>query len=494
MRVISFMRQGSELTPIEIELTLAPGLPIIHFLGLPDAGVRESALRIRSAIRQQGFRFPKAQQVLVQLKPVHLRKSSLGLDLAVAAALLWETKQVKRPSEPSPILYGTLSLAGEVEAPVDIGDVVIAQGQSVITGQVSAMGKSAEDMASEQTLQPWTFASRQIKALAELKEMPDIQPGSALVLGMRPPPRLSHFPSEAAELAKIISVGEHSALLAGPAGTGKTTLADSIIAWLAPPQPDAISTLRRFIHLGPAGSWRPLVKPHHTTTRAAMVGGGSRGWAGEITRAHSGVLLMDELLKFSAPVIEALREPIETGSVSIARGGIAKAYPARFILLATSNLCECGRYVPSADGNGCTCTRRGRARSLDRLSGPFADRFAIVSYTDRWRDQRPNVASADIAKAVERAICFRLEIRGQTHPNSSLSGSAIEAGLSVFQRKQLLSELDGEHVSHRRIESVLRVARTCADLEETESIQNRHLDRALRYAYQGHCQLADWSS
>jgi magnesium chelatase family protein len=474
MRVMSFMRQGSDLVPIEIELTLQPGLPQFHFLGLPDASVRESALRIRSAIREQGFRMPQAQQVLVQLKPNHLRKHSLGLDLAIAAALLWETEQVPQPDEPMPVLYGALSLRGEVEAPADVPEISVSYERAVLTGKLS---------------EKVSFASRQLGMLSELSDLPLKEPGVPALACRRPEPRVDSFSREVADLGAVIAAGEHSALLAGPAGSGKSTLIDSIPAWLAPPREEHLPLARKFARANQCDIWRPVVRPHQTISRMAMIGGGS-GWPGEISRAHTGALLMDELLRFSAETLESLREPVETGTISIARGGKARTYPADFLLLATTNLCLCGKFVPGSELTDCKCPRRSLLKTLQRLSGPFADRFAILAYSDRW-DELPNdVPSIEIATRVATAIRFRRETRAQEHPNGILPVAALEASLGTFQRKHLLGSI--ARGSYRRREACLRVARTFADLDAQEVIRNVDLDRALRLGQAGHARLAEW--
>lgn len=465
MRVQSFMRQGIELVPIEIELRLQPGLPLIHFLGLPDQAVRESALRIRSAIRSQGFRLPQAQQILVQLRPNHVRKTSLGLDLAVAAALLWETEQIPK-FDGRPVLYGALTLEGAVEAPLDVREIHDDAG-------IVATGVVEEDLP---------FTSLQLRELRDLA-----QPARALryrsktTAWRRPNAPVESFPSAVAELGAIIATGEHAALLAGPPGSGKSTLADSIPAWLEEP---------RGVIARSGASWRPVVRPHHTISRIAMVGGGSTGWAGEITRAHGGVLVMDELLEFSAEIQEALREPIEAGVISVARGGVERTYPARFVLIGTTNLCECGRFVPRAQSDACRCPRPARRRALSRMTGPFVDRFSILAYSDQWKESSGSVPADEIGERVAGAVRFRINARKQAVSNAFAATEEIEASLSDFQRRNLIGELESGSI--RRRQSVFRVARTIADLRGSLAISNVDLDRALELANQGHQWLAEW--
>lgn len=476
MRVQSYMRQGDGLAPVDIELTLQPGLPQIHFLGLPDAALRESALRIRSAIRSQGFRLPQTQQILVHLRPAHLRKTSRGLDLAVAAALLWETEQIPPPHDSTPIVYGALTLAGEVEISDDAGEIETAS--LIITGA------GAADLP---------YATWRLAQLRDLAGQPELIPPSLVLDWRRPEPSAKSFPRLAAELAEVVATGEHSLLLAGPPGSGKSTLVETIPAWLEEPRRASPRQLRRWERPG-EGAWRPVVRPHHSITPLAMIGGGERLFSGEITRAHGGVLILDELLEFQGEIQEGLREPMETGQITIARGGRVKTYPSRSLVLATTNLCECGYFVPdSRQSDRCRCTRSQRRRSMARLTGPFADRFAILAYSDSWAAERGKgeVLSARVAARVAEAIEFRRRERSQELPNALAPFAELERGLSAFQREHLLGDVVSCG-SRRRFESVVRIARTLADLRASSAISYQDLDRAVALGASGHRRLEDW--
>jgi magnesium chelatase family protein len=480
MRVVSYMRQGLELVPVQVELTLAPGLPQILFLGLPDMAVRESALRIRSALRKQGFRLPPAQQVLVHLRPNHLRKTSKGLDLAVAAALLWETEQIPPlppPNSLPPVLYGELTLNGEVEAPDDAAE--LESDQVVITGVLR---------------EPLGVSTRSVPNLAALKTAANLLevPAASLVELARPSPKVSSFSQPAADVATVVAAGEHAALFAGPAGSGKSTLADSVPAWLDAPHGEDLRWAKIFARSAKSLKvWRPIVRPHHSITPLAMIGGGAGGrvFAGDISRANTGVLILDELLEFHSEIQEAMREPIETGTIAISRFGISREFAARFLLLSTTNLCHCGKFVPRTD-TACTCSKRNRQKILSRLSGPFADRFAILAYSDTWEKKGDAVSSCEILSSVQKASEFRLRTRGQTRPNAYLHPADIEATLSSFQISQCLQVLDMG--SRRRRDAVLRVARTCADIALRETIDHEDLDKALSLSFRGHKLLEDW--
>lgn len=463
MKLISFMRSEFDLVPVEVEISLVPGLPQITFLGLPDAMIKESVGRIKSALKHQGFEFPQARQVLVQLRPAHLRKSSYGLDLAVAAALLWETGQIAKPSdERTPLVYGELSLKGEVLCPDDLVDVPL----------------------NESSLPLWTgkpkgtleFATYQLKDLKSLD-------GPEMVSGLeaRPEwtrPSSSDFlvNSETAEVLAVIAAGEHSTLLAGPPGTGKTTAAEIVHTLLLKPDPAVAKVATRFARAqGESLNWRPLVQPHHSISSLAMLGGGVPPKPGEITRAHGGMLVMDEFLEFHPTVQEALREPVERGEVRLARGQMRRSFPAKFLLLATTNLCPCGQFLPGRD-ELCRCPRHRRNQYVARLRGPFIDRFAISIFTQNWGSSL-EIPISQVLERIDRADEFRKAKRQQPNLNCVLSEQEVKTSFTRFQLEKLMPKMT---LSKRRTLACLRVARTLADLDEKLMVENKHLEKSVR--------------
>ena len=468
MHVRSLIRVGSDHREVEIELSLVPGLPQLVFIGLPDAAMRESALRIRSAIRAQGFKLPKSRQILVQLRPTYLRKSSRGLDLAVAAALLWETGQLPIPlSDGQPLLYGELTLKGEVVRPDDLNEICLERDEPIWTGQGPSLSCP-------------TFA---VTALTGLRNPLGTGAGPDPHPLKRPSSLVKAFAPESAELAAVIAAGEHSALLAGPHGSGKSTLIDAVSGWIESPSDAALRAIRK---RHPAADWRPAQKPHHSITPLAMIGGGTRIWAGEIARANGGILILEELLLFHPEIQEALREPMESGSIVITRGGTTVKFNAQFITLASTNLCDCGKFVPGRqDQSRCRCSSFRRRKSLARLTGPFSDRFALLAFTNEARVAGDLSVSVDeIQRRVQKAIGFRKYARSQELPNAWIDPDTIEASLGSFQQDQVLH---GVHwTSRRRLAATLRVARTLADLDQCEKIANSHLERALDLCVRNH--------
>ncbi len=461
--VKSFIREKNEMIPVEVELSLWPGLPSIQFLGLPDQHVKESAARIKSAIRASGFEFPVAQQILVNLRPSHLKKTSRGLDLAVAVAFLWESEQVSRPLESKDyFVYGELSLSGLVIEPEDIYDLESSEALVILTGSPEAPSSNYKG---------FKFRRKRIEALSEIGHPQEVLPDNQNPKKIRPSLFKDFlFSQEQANILKLVGLGEHSILLAGAAGSGKSTVAAALGEVLVEPDPGEFQETQK-VHkkYGQSLDWRPIVKPHHTTSVIAMVGGGSIPFAGEISRAHGGVLILDELLEYSPKVQEALREPFEDGKMRVFRNGQLREYPAKALIVGTTNLCPCGKWTPRNHRKYfCQWSRQKCEGYRQKLSGPLLDRFEILYYMDKAAQSV--VTRQEIIDHIEQAQMFNQK------NHISVEWSRVEANLSpdlkiILQEDRLRSQ--------RRKRAILRVARSLASLDQSLIIQLKHLQNAL---------------
>jgi magnesium chelatase family protein len=480
IKVQSLIQDKQGLQPVEVELTLWPGLPGIQFLGLPDQHLKESGMRIKSAIKSAGFQFPVAQQILVNLRPSHLKKTSRGLELAVAAAYLWESGQLKAPLQSADFfIYGELGLSGDVLEPEDLPSSFLQAHPVVLTG------KGLETAQAP-------FRRQVITHLKDLNQ-PQERPGLASqVSAMNRPWDLlnRHFSLRQARLIEILAVGEHSCLLAGPAGSGKSTLAQCLPGFLRELSNDEFLSLQK-IHreFGVKLDWRPVVKPHHTTPMMAMVGGGSVPFAGEITKAHGGVLILDELLEFSPTVQEALREPFEEGKMRVYRNGHLREYPARAQILATTNLCPCGKWTPlQAKEKSCILSNYRCTSYSRRLSGPLVDRFEMIEFTESIGNLE--VPGHALFERIQRAQKFsQVQAGPSLQPNSRKSLEQIMTTSPVASASY--ANFD-EQTSQRRKLAVMRVARTLADLDLSEKIQAHHLDEAVTRSQIYFQKLTSW--
>lgn len=455
MSVWSFVKEGASLSPVELEVSLVQGLPKVHVLGMPNSSIKESVVRVKAAIRAEGFRWPNTQQVLVNLKPAFVPKSSKGLDLALALAILKATGQWEEPSERY-YYYGELSLFGDLIAPEDLGFLSDFEGKTV-------SGKPPENSALGVR---WFRKLREVNAEGLKAHGP---PLSSSLTFERPQLMSVEFSKKVARQIALLSVGGHSCLIAGPQGTGKSTFARAVYQILPDPSEEEFKEILRTHRLfNETAKWRPLASPHHTIPVLSMVGGGYPVFPGEVTKAHHGVLLMDEYLEFSSKVQEALREPIESGKITISRRGSRATWPARFQLIATTNLCPCGALVPSGYSRGCSY-RIGFCRSyLDKLSGPMLDRLDVILFSDRWKaGTGESFALTEIHQWAERAWAFK-RLRESENPEATRQDP-------VYPRAHLLPEVGN---SRRRKSALLRVARTLADLDESLDIKPEHIEES----------------
>ena len=472
MKIQSLIREHDRLIPVDVEVTFLPGLPTVQFLGLPDQVIKESIHRIKSAIRSQGFEFPKAQQVLVNLRPNHLKKSSRGIELAVAAAILWNTDQIPLPQEEDVLLYGELGLKGEVFEPEDLGrDFEADKELQILTGQ-----------GGEGNV---PFHRAVIKELQNLRD-PEVVPAAVREFEIvRPVYGLElEFPERQGKLLELAALGEHSVLLAGPAGSGKSTLAKTLTSLLARPTQGDLRTIFKNSKASTEEPprWRPVVQPHHTTSPLGLVGGGVPPYKGEITRAHKGVLILDELLEFHPKAQEALREPMEESCIRLRRGRFVDEYPAEAFVISTTNLCPCGDWVPNTNVM-CGRSLKKCQSYTERLSGPLVDRFQLVFFTQK-RETGARIKGSDILAKLEEVRVFREE-RALVDPRYQKlacrwSLEELYQGLSSFYREQLFPK---ELSSRRRELSTLRVARSLADLEMKVDLQSEHIEQALKWTY-----------
>lgn len=457
MRFFSFVKDGFYFTPVEVQVNLLPGLPDVTFTGLVDTAIKESAVRLKSAFRKTGFQWPLKQQLIINLSPAYIRKSSPGMDLALAGAILWKTGQMDFSHYQSSCLYfyGEVDLNGKVLTPEDWISLP-AQGKQLIVGSLKE-NNYKQDVFSIDNLKN-LFSSRiiPVKNWADQLKTPST-------------PDIS-FSKSAGDLLKLTASGEHSLLLCGSAGSGKTTLAENIYHLLSAPTKQSFEELALISNNSP--TWRAFTNPHHTTTPLSMIGGGSPLFPGEISKAHGGILFLDEYLEFHPKVQEALREPLEKGKIRLVRKGKSVLFPAQFLLIATSNLCPCGDYEPNKPVQ-CSYSLRRCQSYLDRLSGPMLDRFDLLFFSKDWKGEK-KISLKSLQKEVQRACLFRQEKRNQNIPNSQLELRDLEKRIG----KNILPLLP-QSSSLRRKRALLRVARTLSDLKEEMEISPSSIDKAL---------------
>jgi len=495
-RVRSATVFGIEADDVFVEVDVAPGLPSFTTVGLPDPSVRESRDRVRAAIRNVGFDFP-AERITVNLAPAEVRKVGTAFDLPMALGILGATSILKRELIDDTLVLGELSLDGRIQPVRGVLPVALHCRRRGVRRLLVPAG-NAEEAAVIQGVAviPLATLHDALEYLNGEREILPHQPrtggwpggGYATELDLTDV-RGQHWAKRALEIA---AAGGHNLLMLGPPGSGKTMLArrlGSILPPLALEEAIEITAVWSVAGLLSAGHGlireRPFRAPHHTTSGAGLIGGGTLPHPGEASLAHLGVLFLDELPEFSPRVLESLRQPLEDGSVVVSRAAGSAAFPARFQLVGAANYCRRG----CASLDACVCTPGERQQYLARLSRPLLDRIDLhlevraVPYTELSgaHGEESAVVRARV-EAARRCQAERLVGSG-ARVNARMSGRQVRRFCApppdaARLLQQAVSRLG---LSARGHDRVLKVARTIADLGGCERIAAEHVSEAVQY-------------
>ena len=487
--VASRALSGVQAPEVTVEVHLGPGLPAFHIVGLPDTEVREARDRVRAALNHAHFEFP-ARRITVNLAPAELPKDSSRFDLPIALGILAASGQLEPQALDGQEFAGELSLTGElrpVRGALAMALSARSAGRAFVLPEANApqaaLAQGAQILPARSLLEVVGHLAKEARLSPYCGETPVMRAGYADFSDVK-------GQQQAKRALEVAAAGGHSVLMIGPPGAGKSMLALRFPGIL-PPMAEVDALEVAAVHSVSAQGFdatrwgeRPFRAPHHSASAAALVGGGHLPRPGEISLAHQGVLFLDELPEFDRDVLEALREPIETGRVAISRAARQVEFPARFQLIAAMNPCPCGH---CGDRSGrCRCTPERIARYRGRISGPLADRIDIKLEVPAPREAEltatvPGESSDDIAKRVARAREAQLE--RQAKPNALLGTREIDRHCATGREggELLRHALARLLLSPRAYHRVLRVARTIADLAGASAIGPEHVAEAIQY-------------
>lgn len=482
---------GIEAPPVRIETHLSNGLPAFHIVGLPETAVRESKDRVRSAILNSHFTFPD-RRITVNLAPADLPKEGSRFDLPIALGILAASGQLPPSRLGDHEFLAELALDGSLRPVAGVVAAAVANsGERRKLVVAPANAALACRVPGSEVIAPEDI----LILCAHLNGSAEIAPTHRET---RLPPSGDHpdlceviGQTGGRRALEIAAAGEHNLLLWGPPGTGKTLLASRLPGILPPPadQDILIGMALRDVYgragEGDAQPLRPFRSPHHSASAAALVGGGSNPRPGEISLAHGGVLFLDEFPEFNRHCLEALREPLECGEITLARSHHRITYPARFQLVAAMNPCPCG-YLGDPEHH-CRCTPEQVQRYRARLSGPLLERIDLhvavyrLPPADLLTPRQDGESSLAVLQRVRR--CRDLQLERQDCANARLSPNELAryCNLGSDEKKHLETAATQMRLSGRGLHRILRVARTLADLQQSASIETSHLDEALGY-------------
>ena len=492
VKTIAFF--GVSVTGIDVQVQILNGLPSFNIVGLPDKAVAESRERIRASLFSMGISFPP-KRITVNLAPADVQKEGSHYDLPIALALLAAMGIISQEDVSNVIAMGELSLTG------GISRVVGVLPASVFAKKTDRVLVCPKDCAQEAVwvndslvLAPGSLLDL-VNHLKGIQFLPKIIPDRDQVDGVEISKCGCFSEIKGQSLAKrameVAAVGGHNLLMLGPPGVGKSMMAARIVGILPPMTAEEALDVTTIYSL--AGKMdgrglvlrRPFRSPHHSASLAAIVGGGNNSRPGEISLAHNGVLFLDELPEFSRSALESLRQPLESGEITIARANNHVTYPAKIQLVAAMNPCRCG-YL-GVEGKECSRAPKCGSEYLRKISGPLLDRIDMyidvpeVKVQDFCQDKSQLETSDVIRQRVVQAREIQYRRYGGNKTNSEIEGTELEKYLSEKGRNLLYSFIDKAKISARGFYRMIKLARTLADMSAEDSIGENHVAEALGY-------------